>query len=193
MVNNGLVEPASPAQQPPVADPPPRLTPREGRRPRDMVLSLAVLLVPIALMLTFYRVMLDGDKPIAVDPSEAIQQASQTFTVSQPSGLGDDWHVTSANVQTTSAGVTLRIGYVDPDGDPILLVESTVPAATLVPAEVGKEGKRIGAFRTEDRTWLRYSGRPGETALILTEQDRTLVLLGKTDQKNLDTLAGALS
>lgn len=157
-----------------------------------MFLSLAVLLIPIALLLTFYRVMLDGDKPISIDPSETIQQASQDFTVSQPAGLGDDWHLTSANVRRTDDGTTLRLGYVDPDDDPILMVQSTVPAATLVPAEVGKEGKRIGALRTDDRTWMRYSGRPGETALILTEQERTIVIVGKTNQKSLDTLAGAL-
>ncbi|MBG0561662.1 DUF4245 domain-containing protein [Actinoplanes sp. NEAU-A11] len=158
-----------------------------------MFLSLAVLLVPIALMLTFYRVMLDGDKPITVDPAPAFQQASQEFAVAQPAGLGDDWHVSSATVRHENGGVTLRIGYVDPDDDPILMVQSTVPAATVVPAEVGKEGKRIGAFRTEERTWMRYSGRPGETALIFTETNRTIVIVGKTDQKNLDTLAAALS
>ncbi|MEU4421947.1 DUF4245 domain-containing protein [Actinoplanes sp. NPDC024001] len=190
------MEPASPPQSQPVpaAEPAaPRLAAREARRPRDMFLSLAVLLVPIALMLTFYRLVLDGDKPITVDPSSAIQQASQVFTVAQPTGLGDDWHVSSASFRRADDGATLRIGYVDPDDDPILLVQSTVPAATLVPAEVGKEGKRIGAYRTDDRTWLRYSGRPGETALILSEPNRTVVIVGNTDQKNLDTLAAALS
>ncbi|WP_328462324.1 DUF4245 domain-containing protein [Actinoplanes sp. NBC_00393] len=171
----------------------PRLAAREGRRPRDMFYSLAVLLIPIALVLTFYRVLFDGDKPISVDPAPAIQQAAQEFTVAEPTGLGDDWHITSAHTRHEDGGVTLRLGFVDPDDDPILLVQSTVPAATLVPAEVGAEGKRIGAFRTTERTWMRYSGRPGETALIFTEQNRTVIIVGKTDQENLDTLAAALS
>ncbi|WUJ03856.1 DUF4245 domain-containing protein [Actinoplanes sp. NBC_00393] len=158
-----------------------------------MFYSLAVLLIPIALVLTFYRVLFDGDKPISVDPAPAIQQAAQEFTVAEPTGLGDDWHITSAHTRHEDGGVTLRLGFVDPDDDPILLVQSTVPAATLVPAEVGAEGKRIGAFRTTERTWMRYSGRPGETALIFTEQNRTVIIVGKTDQENLDTLAAALS
>lgn len=158
-----------------------------------MILSLLVLLVPIALVLTFYRVVLDGDKPVPVDASSAIQQASQHFTVAQPAGLSDDWHVTSANFRKDEkGGATLRMGYVDPDADPILLVQSTVPAETLVPAEVGQAGKRIGAFRTDARTWLTYSGRPGETALIVTEQSRTILIIGTAGQKNLEVLAASL-
>ena len=158
-----------------------------------MLLSLLVLLVPIALLLTFYRVMLNGDAPITVDPSSSIQQAAKDFPVARPTGLGDDWHVSSARVTRADGGVTLRIGYVDPDDDPVLLTQGTVPAATMVPAEVGAEGKRTGAFRTAARTWTVYTGRPGETALVFTEQSRTIVIVGRTEQKNLETLAAALS
>jgi uncharacterized protein DUF4245 len=158
-----------------------------------MAYSLLVLLVPIALLITFYRVMLDGDAPITVDPSSAIQQASKEFPVLQPRGLGDDWHVSSARLTRPDDGVTLRIGYVDPDDDPVLLTQGTVPATTLVPAEVGSEGKRTGAFRTDARTWTIYTGRPGEIALVSAEQSNTIVIVGRTDQKNLEELASTLS
>ncbi|BBH64740.1 hypothetical protein ACTI_14250 [Actinoplanes sp. OR16] len=158
-----------------------------------MIYSLLVLLVPIALVMVFWKVVLDGDKPLTRDPSSAIQSASREFTVAQPAGLSDDWYVQSANFQKTDTGATLRIGYVDPDADPILLVQSTVPAETLVPAEVGDEGKRTGTFRAGNRTWMTYTGRPGETAFIVTEQNRTIVLVGETKQKNMETLAAALS
>ncbi|MEV6298180.1 DUF4245 domain-containing protein [Actinoplanes sp. NPDC051861] len=185
---------AAPSQAAPVpADPEtPRLAEREGRRPRDMVMSLLVLIVPIALLMTFYRVVLDGDEPISVDAAPAIQQASKEFPVAQPAGLGDDWHIASATFRRETGGATLRIGYVDRDDDPVLLVQSTVEAATLVPAEVGKEGKRSGTFRDDVRTWMVYDGRPGEIALISTEQKRTIIILGRTDQENLEQLAAAL-
>ncbi|MBB2946063.1 hypothetical protein FB565_005821 [Actinoplanes lutulentus] len=182
------MEPAASAP----AVPSPRLAPREGRRPRDMILSLLVLLIPIGLGMVYWRVVLDGDKPIAKDPSSAIQLASAHFTVAQPTGLGEDWTVTSANFRNENGGATLRVGYADPDADPILMVQSTVPAATLVPAEVGDEGTRTGTFRSANRAWLTYAGRPGEIAFIVTEQNRTIVLVGKTDQENLETLAAAL-
>ncbi|MEU4687464.1 DUF4245 domain-containing protein [Actinoplanes sp. NPDC023714] len=183
------MEPATSAPAPAPA----RLAPKEGRRPRDMIYSLLVLLVPIALVMVFWKVVLDGDKPLTKDPSSAIQSASREFTVAQPAGLSEDWHVTSATFGREEGGATLRIGYVDPDADPILVVQSTVPADTLVPAEVGDQGKRTGTFRTANRTWMTYSGRPGETAFIVTEQNRTIVLIGETKQKNMETLAAALS
>ena len=175
------------------AAPSPRLAAREGRRPRDMVLSLAVLLIPIALLMAFYKLVLDGDKPITVDPAPAIASATREFPVAQPAGLGEDWHVSSATFRKEAGGSTLRIGYVDPRDKPVLLIQSDVAAATLVPAEVGTEGERTGAYRTDRRTWLRYDGKPGETALIVTEQDRTLVIIGDSaDTANLEKLASAL-
>src|SRR4051812_46327274 len=55
----------------------PRLARGEGRSPRDMFMSLAVLLVPIALLLILYRTLLSGDAPITVDPNPTIQEAQQ--------------------------------------------------------------------------------------------------------------------
>ena len=174
---------------------PPRLGRREERAPRDMVLSLAVLLVPIALLLIFYRVVLSGDAPVTVDPSATIQEAQQAaaFAVTVPKGLGDDWHTSSATFQRQAAGMTLRLGYVDPDKDPVLLVESSVPAATLLPGELGADAKALGNYRTQAGVWRLYDGRPGEKALVLAEPARTIVVVGKTDPKNLETLASALS
>ena len=159
MVNNGWVEPASPAPAsassapetgaegtPAETDAPaPRLSRGQGRSPRDMALSLAVLIVPIALLLIFYRVVLSGDSPVTVDPAPALQSARQAnaFPVVVPQGLGDDWHVSSATFGRRADGATLRIGYVDPDDDPVQLIESSVPAATLLPVELSKSAKLL--------------------------------------------------
>ncbi|BCY14945.1 DUF4245 domain-containing protein [Actinoplanes sp. L3-i22] len=170
----------------------PRLSKREGRSPRDMALSLVVLMVPIVLLLAFYRVVLSGDEPLTVDPASSIDLASREFTVLAPTGLGPDWRVTTATFKRESGGATLRIGYVDPDDKPVQLVESTIPADTLVPAEVGKDGKRTGIYRTDARSWLVYSGRPKETALIYTEAKRTVLIIGQTSRPNLENLANSL-
>jgi hypothetical protein len=222
MVNNGWVEPA-PLTNPTPADSPasdaggdgapavperseslpdgaptdpaavPRLARGEERSPRDMMVSLAVLLVPIALLLIFYRVVLSGDAPITIDPSATIQEARQAavFTVAEPR-LGDDWHISSATFSRQAAGATLRLGYVDPDKGPVQLVESSVPAATLLPGELGSDAKALGNFRTPAGVWRVYDGRPGEKALVLAEPARTIVVVGKTDMENLQTLATSL-
>ncbi|GAA1588340.1 DUF4245 domain-containing protein [Actinoplanes couchii] len=173
----------------------PRLAPKEGRRPRDMIISLLVLLVPIALMMGFYRVVLDGDRPVSIDPASSIDLASRAFPVAVPAGLTEDqdWHITSANFRREDNGATLRIGYIPPSDKAILMIQSNVDASVLVPAEVGAQGQRTGTFRTGQRTWLQYSGRTNETALIATEETRTIVILGDSaDTANLEKLATAI-
>jgi hypothetical protein len=159
-----------------------------------MALSLAVLLVPIALVLIFYRYVLSGDAPVTVDAAPTIQEAqsAQVFPIAVPR-LGDDWHTSSATWQRTSAGGTLRIGYVDPDKDPIQLVESSIDVQTLVRAELTSSAALRGTFHAGARSWQRYDGRPGEQALVLFEKGRTIIIVGKTDTKNLDALASSLS
>jgi hypothetical protein len=160
-----------------------------------MALSLLVLLVPIALLLTFYRVVLSGDEPVTVDAGPAIQQAqaAAAFPVAVPTGLSDDWHVTSASFQRATEGATLRLGYVAPDDDAALVIESSIPPDQLLPAELTKQAKPRGTFRDGEVAWRGYLTRPGETALVLTEPGRTIVVLGSTDEKHLRTLATAVS
>jgi hypothetical protein len=204
------VEPASPAPAkseasaaeapdaaaPSAAEPeqPARLARGSERSPKDMIMSLAVLLIPIALLLTFYRLVLDGDKPVAIDPAPTIQEAQQSklFPVLVAQGLGDDWHPSSATFRRAENGATLRVGYVDPDKDPIQLVQSNVPAATLLPQELSKDAEPIGNFRAQTGVWRLYNARPGERALVLADQSRTVVIVGRTDTDNLEALAEAL-
>lgn len=175
-------------------DVPARLRGGEERRPRDMMLSLAVLLVPIALLVIFYRLVLSGDAPVTVDPGPAIQEARQVaaFTVLEPRGLSGDWHVSTATFNRQAAGVTLRIGYVDPGKDPVQLVESSVPTATLLPTELGADAKALGNVRTSAGVWRAYDARPGEKALVLADGKRTVVVVGKTDVATLQAFATTL-
>ena len=118
-----------------------------------MMRALAVLLIPIALLLTFYRVVLNGDAPTPVDPGPAIDaaRAAHAFPVSAPADLGADWRVASATFRREATGATLRIGYVDPDGNGMQLIESSVPPATLLPAELTAAAKPVDTFRASER------------------------------------------
>ena len=197
MVNNGWVEPAEPAA-PDAPASAPEAAPagrRSERTPKDMALSLAVLLIPIALLIVFYRVVLDGDKPVTVDPSSTIQEAQSAglFPVAVPGHLSDDWHASSATFQRQANGATLRIGYIDPDDNGLQLIESSVPPATLLPAELGSASKQVDVYRSDARMWRLYDARPGEQALVLGETGRTLIVVGRTDARNLEKLASSLS
>ncbi|MEU4213802.1 DUF4245 domain-containing protein [Actinoplanes sp. NPDC026623] len=168
---------------------------RGGRSPRDMAMSLGILLIPIALLLLFYRLVLDGDRPVSIDTEPTLQQAraAAAFEVVVPRGLGDDWHAVSATFERKGGGATLRIGYVDPDRDGIQLIESSTPTADLIPVELGSDPEAIGTFRSGARTWQRYDARPGEEALLLLEKGRTVIVVGSTDAKSLESFASSLS
>jgi len=195
---DGWVEPVKPEPEPTAPAPPSaegeQLGQRAERSPRDMAMSLAVLLVPIALVLIFYRVVLSGDAPVSIDTAPTIQeaQAAKLFTIAVPK-LGDDWHASGATWQKTAAGGTLRIGYVDPDKDPIQLIESNVDSQTLARTELTGAAAQTGRYQTGGRTWSLYAGRPGEQALVLFDQDRTIIIVGRTKVENLQTLASSLS
>jgi hypothetical protein len=178
-------EPAAPAA----------ISSRGERSPRDMALSLAVLLIPIALLLIFYRVVLGGDSPINVDTGPVLQEAraAAVFPVAEPTGLDEHWHVASATFRRQADGATLRLGYVDPSSDPIQLVESNVAPEKLLPAELGDAAKPTNIFRTAAGVWRHYTARPGEQAMVLTEPNRTIVLVGTAEAKNFEILATALS
>jgi hypothetical protein len=139
--------------------------------------------------------VLGGDEPVRVDPAPALQEARQAaiFPVAEPRGLGDDWRVTTATFRRQAPAATLRIGYVDPDDDPVQLVQSSVAPDTLLPAELTEDAEVVGTFRAPNGVWRRYDARPGEAALVLTEPGRTIVVVGTTDPENLDTLARSLS
>jgi hypothetical protein len=75
----------------------------------------------------------------------------------------------------------------------VQLVESSVPAETLLPAELGSTSNQVGTFRAAGGVWRLYDSRPGEQALVLGDTGRTIVIAGRTDVKNLQTLATSLS
>jgi hypothetical protein len=194
MVNNGRVATPEAAPAPEAAAEPVTTGKRGGRSPRDMALSVGILLLPIVLLLIFYRVVLDGDKPVSVDAAPTIQQArsAAVFPVLVPQGLSEDWHTVSATFRKDADGATLRLGYVDPENEPIQLIESSVPTAKLLPAELGQAPKAVSTFREGARTWQRYDAREGENALLLVEKGRTVIVVGVAESKALERLAASL-
>ncbi|MEU4772271.1 DUF4245 family protein [Micromonospora sp. NPDC023644] len=199
-----LVEPAgAPGATPPggVAEtgehpaPPPAVDTRKSERsPKDMAISLLVLLIPIALLLAFYRGFLGGDQPTTVDPAPALEsaRAANAFPVSEPVELGDGWRPVSANFQTVEGGASLRLGYLTPEGRGAQLVQSSVPPERLLPTELTAEGQPQGQTELGGRTWQRYTARGNEQALVLLEPNRTVIVAGDARDNELRHLAGAI-
>lgn len=167
---------------------------RSERRPRDMALSLVVLLVPVLVVVLIYRVVQGGDQPVKVDTAAAIDQArvAAAFPVSDMAGLDDGWVPISAAFQQGDGGRTLRIGYVSPDDDGAQVIQSSVPPERLIPAELTDGGRPQGATDVDGESWQRYSARDGETALVLLQPERTVIVVGHADEGELRELAAAV-
>ncbi|WP_433285153.1 DUF4245 family protein [Micromonospora sp. CA-244673] len=191
-----LVEPTAPAADAGEKPAPParKEKARSERSPKDMALSLLVLLVPIALLVAFYRGFLGGDEPVTVDPAPAFEQAraANAFPVAEPRGLGSDWRTVSARYQTETGAGTLRIGYVTPEGRGAQLVESNVPAEKLLPAELSGGQPQGPADLPGGTSWQRYTARGNEQALVLLEPNRTVLVVGDAGEAELRELATAL-
>ncbi|MEU5783689.1 DUF4245 domain-containing protein [Micromonospora lupini] len=177
--------------------PPPRVAAaatKAERSPKDMAISLLVLLIPIALLLAFYRGFLGGDQATTVDPAPAIEQArsANTFPVSEPQGLGSGWRTVSARYQTVEGGANLRIGYLTPEGRGVQLLQSNVPVEQLLPAELTDQSQPQGPTELAGRTWQRYTARGNQQALVLLEPTRTVLVVGDARDNELRDLAGAL-
>lgn len=167
---------------------------RSERSPKDMAISLLVLLVPIALLLAFYRGFLGGDQAAVVDPAPALDsaQAAAAFPVSQPQGLDEGWRPVRADFRTVEGGSTLRLGYLTPEGRGAQVVQSSVPPERLLPAELTDQGQPQGRTDLAGRTWQRYTARSNEQAFVLLEPDRTVIVVGDARDSELRELAGAL-
>jgi hypothetical protein len=156
-----------------------------------MLLSLAVLLVPIFVLLLLYRYLFAGDAPIGVDATQTWNTArhSAHFTVLAPEGLPKGWTVASANF----AGGTLRVGYVTPAGTGLQLVESDRPLSALGPAELGTKARAGNLVSVNDRPWRAYQQvRGGGQALVLVDAGRTVLVVGSAAPEDLRTFAAAL-
>ncbi|TWJ31280.1 uncharacterized protein DUF4245 [Micromonospora sagamiensis] len=159
-----------------------------------MAISLLVLLVPIALLLAFYRGFLGGEEPTVVDPAPAVEQArsANVFPVAEPAGLGSGWRTTTARFQQTDQGASLRLGYLTPEGRGVQLVQSNVPVERLLPQELTDRSQPQGALDLDGRSWQRYTARGNERALVLLEPARTVIVVGDATENELRELADSV-
>ena len=158
-----------------------------------MARSMVVLLIPIAIFVAIFR-LYGGEDVVIADtaPAYADARAAGAFTVVEPAGLAGGWRPVSATFRVDQPGAVLRIGYLTPDDGQVQLVESDRPAADLVRSELGDSGEGLGTVNAAGLAWQVYTVRHGEHALVNTDGDRTVIVVGSTDVTTLRTLAGAL-
>ncbi|NUR51296.1 MAG: DUF4245 domain-containing protein [Hamadaea sp.] len=159
------------------------------RRPRDMALSLAVLFVPILLVLGVGRFLYGDSTTATVDPAVALSGAARASMSPLPQGqVPPDWKVVSAAYRD---GV-LRLGYLTDADKGVQLVQGRGDAAAFVRAELTASAKQQGAMEVAGADWQRWTGRPGESALVRTTGDVTMIVVGPVGESDLVKLVTAV-
>ncbi|GII21135.1 hypothetical protein Pme01_07320 [Planosporangium mesophilum] len=157
-----------------------------------MALSLLVLLVPIVVLLGMYR-FLGGESPTVVDPSTAYAdaRAARAFPVAEPA-VPAGWQPVSSAFRRGDAGSVLRVGFRSPSGGTAQLVESNVSAGALLTAELGAGARDEGPAGLVGQEWRRYTATQGDRAYVLSQQDRTVIVMGRAADAELTQLATSL-
>jgi hypothetical protein len=156
-----------------------------------MLISLVVLLIPVALIVTIFRLR-GGEDVVTVDQTGVIAQARAAgdFPVTSPVNLPSGWKPVSAVFQPASAkSATLRLGYVSPSGAGVQLVESNEPVESVMGRELGDHIRPLGDTASG---WQRYGVRTAETALVRIETGRTVIVVGQASTAELESLTATL-
>ena len=164
-----------------------------SRRPRDMVISIGVLLAIVLVLCGVYNFLGGGDSA-AVDPGPAFAEArsSAAFPVLEPQGLSDDWKPVRALYQPQQSGAELRVGYETPKDGTVQLIEGNLPPEEMLRRELGGERTAKGTVDVGGTVWESFPARDGERALVLREPGRTVIIVGKASEDELKQLAAAL-
>jgi hypothetical protein len=146
---------------------------RSARRPRDMVFSMIVLMIPVLLIVLAYRNLYGGDTVVTVDPTGAIAAAQRAGLTPTPPTTGPtDWQTVAAQFQDG----TLRLGLHGPDGEGLQLIQSTRPAAELVRSELDAAAVPHGELVVDERSWQRFTAGDKEALLLDLPTSRVLVI-----------------
>jgi len=158
-----------------------------------MALSLIVLLVPVVIVVAIFRFG-GGEQTVVVDPSTAIARAraSAAFGVLAPTDLPAGWQTVSASYRRVSEGAVLRIGFVTSSGGALQLIETDERVESVIDRELGDRRRPLGPVTLAGRSWESYEARAGERALVLADDDRTVVVIGRAEAAEVDALASSL-
>ena len=156
----------------------------------DMVRSMGLVLVVVAVMILLTFRLSPRDPVQTVELGPAVAEARQTapYGVLVPRGLGEDWLPVSASTRVDAGATTWRIGWITPAEDFAAVGQSDRPAADFVDAFAaggpaagealidGQRWARLGDPQAEERSLVRTASAtraPGAAATTTTTATAT--------------------
>ena len=169
---------------------------------RDMMLSLAVIGVPIAVVLAI-EPSKAGNPVHPIDAAayqstlSAARQA-EPFNVLAPNGVPANWKLTSAYYQQPgSTAGDWHVGYLTPSGGYASLEQTTEPLASFLNDQHSDASPNTAVQITgaTPNVWQRYTGTTPTgltTILYYTDPKSTVIVAGSASLPELEQLAGDL-
>lgn len=174
---------------------------------RDMLISLGVIAVPIAVALVI-EPSKSGDPVHVIDAASfqttvsAARQA-ESFPLLTPSGLPATWRLTSAYYEPAgTSAADWHVGYLTPSGGYASLEQTTEPLASFL-TDQHSDASPNTAVQIADATpnvWQRYTGTtPTGLRTVLFHSDptaggmsTTVIVAGSAPLTELEQFASAL-
>lgn len=181
-----------------------RMARNQNSRARDMIISMAVILVPI-LVLVFVFTQPSEQKAERADVAGMLERATteSPYPLLVAEGLGDDWTPTRVAwakdgtpfiTSKPADGNSWQVGYLSPEAIYYGVQQRDRGAAAFV-SSVTREGKDMGGgVEAAGRTWTRYESKDGRTRSLVSESgDVTSIVTADTDFVKLEAFAGTLA
>lgn len=168
-----------------------------------MVLSLAVILVPVLLIVWFFTRTPEEPPVTTVDWRPVVSQAraSAGYPVLAPAEVPGDWRATKARYASkgdrwvgdkVAAGNRWELGFLDDTNTYVAINQSSQTASGFV-AEVTRSANADGQSTVAGRTWQRMVSPDGRTrALVTRVGSSTAVVVADADYPVLERFAGLL-
>ncbi|MEV5430101.1 DUF4245 domain-containing protein [Streptomyces sp. NPDC052701] len=160
---------------------------------RDMVLSLAVIMIAAGVMYLF--IPHDDSEPELKRVDYRVElltaRRAASYPVAAPEGLPQSWKATSVRFRGDDFDAW-HLGFHSPGGKYVGVEQSTEkPAVFVDEATQGAEETDV-TQRIDGRTWQRYEGERYDALVLRGTEGSTTVVTGSASFEELTRMAEAL-
>lgn len=175
----------------------------KNARTRDMVISMAVILVPVALIMWFFSRPADvAPEPVDVGATLARAQEESPYPLLVAEGLDEQWSPTRVAwaksgqpwiTMEPAVGDSWQVGYISPDGIYYGVQQRNESAAQFI-SSTTRDGSEVGLpVEIAGIQWQRYESDDERThSLVSTNGDVTSIVTADTDFASLEGFAAML-
>lgn len=165
-----------------------------------MVLTMAVLMIPVLLIVWFFQRTPDEPPLPEVDWQKTVASARQQagFEVVAPESLPQGWRATQASFAKAGSGSTgqdeLRLGFLNADDIFLQVRQAKTDNQRAFLAQHTRDGFDSGAQKVGDQVWKQVTSADGRTVYLLGQRPDSLVLVsGDTSPEQLVAFAQMLT